>query len=270
MTNQTTNVIPTIPPHQRGLDAPDDGRYVAKAEYWAAYYDHPDASYEWNGGILEAKPMATLLQYQLYLWFATLLREYDRIFATMGALMGIETGFTMTVPDLDLPGQLKETVRKPDIAYIRHDNPVSWGEDERSYKGICDLCVEVLSDSQQSEITRDTETKRDEYEFAGVQEYYILDEADRYTKFYRRNATGLYVEIQPDAEGVIRSTVLPSFQFRQRDLRLKPSLEALATDPIYQGFVLLQYQDALQRANTLDAALQEALAELARLRGEGK
>ena len=27
-------------------DAPDDGRYVSKAEYWATYYDHADASYK--------------------------------------------------------------------------------------------------------------------------------------------------------------------------------------------------------------------------------
>ena len=253
-------------PHDLHTYQPALDWQVTKAEYWATYYEHPDASYEWNGGILEAKPMATILQYQLYLWFATLLKAYSEVYAGEGLLMGSETGFTMTVPDLKLPGQFKETVRKPDIAYVRHDNPVGWGQHERSYRGICDLCIEVLSDSQPSEIERDTKTKKAEYEFAGVQEYYILDEEDRYTKFYQRTATGNYVEIQANAEGVIRSAVLPGFQFRKRDLRDKPALETLATDAVYQGYVLLKYQGALAREKALATELQQALAELARLR----
>lgn len=299
-------------------DAPDHGRFVTKAEYWTTYYEHPDASYEWNGGYLEAKPMPNPQQYKLFLWFVALLKEYTEVHDN-GLMMGLETGFTMTVPSLKLPGELKETVRKPDVAFIRHDNPTKWGMDERSYRGICDLCVESLSDSHQSEIDRDTKVKKAEYEFAGVQEYFILDEENRYTKFYRRMRNGKYVEIAPDATGVIRSTALPGFQFRQRDLLTKPPLEKLALDAPYQGYVLLAYQAALanvetqrrqaeverrraeaeqrraeaeqrraereqrraereqrraeaerQRADTLNGELQQALAELARLRSEGK
>lgn len=267
-------------------DAPDHGRFVTEEEYWATFYEHPDASYEWNGGYLEAKPMPTPPQYKLFLWFVALLHEYNERLDT-GLLMGLETGFTMTVPSLTLPGRLKKTVRKPDVALIRHDNPIPWGMDERSYKGICDLCVEVLSDSHQAEIDSDVKEKLIEYEFAGVQEYYILDEEHRYTKFYQRNGVGKYVEIQPDRQGIIRSTVLPGFQFRQRDMRSKPSLETLARDPAYQGYVLLDYQKSLlqaeaaqqraiaeqqradaeqQRADALNAELQQARAELAKLR----
>ncbi len=41
--------------------APDEGRRVSKEEYWARWYENPyphiDVSYEWNNGILEAKPL---------------------------------------------------------------------------------------------------------------------------------------------------------------------------------------------------------------------
>ena len=38
--------------------APDDGKRVTLEEYWRDYYDH-EHNYEWNHGILEAKPMPT-------------------------------------------------------------------------------------------------------------------------------------------------------------------------------------------------------------------
>lgn len=253
-------------------DAPDDGRYVSKAEYWATYYNHADASYEWNDGYLEAKPLSTPLQYNLYLWFLILLKQYIQVYQT-GQLMGLETGFTMTVPDLKLPGRYKETVRKPDIAVIHHDNQVPWGETDHSYAGICDLCIEVLSDSSKYEIERDTKTKKAEYAFAGVQEYYILDPSDEHMHFYVRTATGQYEEIVPDAEGIIRSTILPGFQFRLNDLHRLPNLETLALDVVYQNYVLRHYQAAVARAEaeaaarrTAEEALALAKAELARLR----
>jgi hypothetical protein len=98
-------------------DAPDDGRYVTKEEYWANYYTHADASYEWNNGYLEAKPVSTLMQYRLFLWFLKLLHEYVTYYDN-AELMSLETGFTMTVPDPDKGGALKEVVRKPDLAAI--------------------------------------------------------------------------------------------------------------------------------------------------------
>lgn len=64
--------------------------------------------------------------------------------------------------------------------------------------------------------------------------------------FYQRMAVGAYIEMEPDADGVIRSQILPGFQFWRRDLKRLPSLEELALDPVYQGYVLLQYQAATQ------------------------
>ena len=229
------------------LAAPDEGRYVSKAEYWANYYTHDDASYEWNNGYLEAKPLTTPVQYRLFFWFLKLLHEYVTVYGNAD-LMSLETGFTLTVPNPDVPGTLKETVRKPDLAAIRHDNPIQWGEHDHSYKGICDLCLESLSDSSIKEILRDTKIKKSEYAFVGVREYYILDPTNAHMHFYQLAPTGDYIEIQPDAQGVIHSTVLPGFQFRLADLQRLPELEDLALDEVYQGYVLLRYRAAVEQA----------------------
>lgn len=227
-------------------DAPDEGRYVTKAEYWTNYYTHEDASYEWNNGYLEAKPLSTLNQYRLFLWFLKLLHEYVTFYEN-AELMSLETGFTMTIPDPDIPGAMKEVVRKPDLAAILRTNPVQWGERDHSYQGICDLCIESLSDSNMAVVLRDTKIKKSEYAFAGVQEYYILDPEDKYMVFYARSANGDYIEIQPDADGVIHSKILPGFQFRLSDLERLPLLEELVADDVYY-YVMPAYRAALHRA----------------------
>lgn len=161
-------------------------------------------------------------------------------------------------------------MRKPDIAVIRYDNATLWGETERSYRGICDLCIESLSDSTKGEVERDTKVKKTEYELAGVQEYYILDPAAEHMRFYQRNASGQYVEIAPDPEGVIRSAVLPGFQFRLHDLYRLPTPEMLALDEVYQGYMLLHYQAALiqSEAERQRAEEERRRAEMERQRAE--
>ena len=252
------------------LVAPDHGRYVTKEEYWAVWYE-AKPSYEWNNGYLEVKPMPNPIQLQLFHWFLELMRQYVAV-AQNATLMSLETGFTMRVPDPDQPHALKEVVRKPDLAAILHTNPVTWGADERSYRGTCDLCIEAISDSSKEEILRDIKIKKSEYEFAGVQEYYILDPSGANLHFYEQAPTGGYVEMQPDPEGVIRSKVLPGFQFRHSDLKRQRSLETLALDDVYRGFVLLRYQAAEARAIAAEARAtaerQRAAAERQRAAAE--
>lgn len=226
-------------------DAPDHGRYVTREEYWERWYE--GTVYEWNNGYLEAKPMSTPIQFDLYSWFLQLLLQFKLAFQST-QIMALETGFTMKVPDPDNPGQLKEVTRKPDIGAVLLTKPILWEADHRSYHGICDLCIESMSDSSPSEILRDTEIKFAEYEFSGVKEYYILDPSQRHMHFYALNQFGVYEEIMPDHRGVIQSTVLAVFQFRLADLDTMPSLEELALDEVYQDYVLLKYQAAERRA----------------------
>ncbi len=228
---------------------PAHGLHVSEAVYWARYYETADGSYEWNNGVLEEKPLPDYRRIAMYGWFLTLLRSYLEV-NPIAKLLHLEMGFRLAMAD-------KTTIRKPDLFVVRNDNPVPLRETDRSYHGICDLCVESLSDSSREESERDTVVKKREYAVVGVQEYYILD-PDGQMAFYRRNDAGAYETLPADAEGVIRSSVLPGFQFRVADLYLMPPQETMAEDPVYRHFVLLKLQAEMQRAEVAEERAEVA------------
>ena len=249
-------------PPQVNRFAPDDGRRVSKAEYWDKWYENPypdiDVSYEWNNGILEAKPLPNPPQIRQYRWFYTLMGCFVQS-NPIAELINLETGVTLTLMDAQERAENWEVVRKPDIGVIRHDNPAPWGaREQRAYDGVCDMCVEEISDSTLAEVRRDTEEKKRDYALAGVKEYYILDPDDLYMRFYRLAADRRYEEIQPDAAGVIRSHVLPGFQFRREDLLTLPDLAELALDEVYAGYVIPDFHDAVTRAEKAEERAEKA------------
>ncbi len=244
--------------------APDEGRYVSLEEYWNTWYEHPyihiDVSYEWSNGRLEAKPVPAQPQRRLYKWFFSILDSFVNTYP-IAELIYLETGFRLTMADLETSSGAREAVRKPDIGVVRKDNPMRLESHERSYRGVCDMCVEAISDSSSSEVRRDTVEKMKDYALAGVREYFILDPSGRHMHFYRLIGDGRYAEIEPDVRGVVRSGVLPGFQFRLRDLKQQRSLEELALDEVYGGYVLREYQAemaARQKAEGQVAAEAEA------------
>ena len=244
--------------------APDHGRRVSKEEYWARWYENPypdmDVSYEWNNGILEAKPPSNAPQIRQYRWFFTLFTCYIQSHP-IAKFICLETGVSMTVLDAGEPSGKWEVVYKPDIGVVLNDNPAPWGAVElRAFEGVCDMIVEEVSDSTLAEVRRDTEEKRRGYALAGVKEYFILDPADRYMRFYRLTADRRYAQIRPGAGGVIRSQVLPGFQFRRRDLLDLPDLEELALDELYAGYVIPSLHGAVNRAEAAEQRAEEEAA----------
>jgi Uma2 family endonuclease len=205
----------------------EDGRYVTEEQYWAEYYEDPDFHYEWNNGRLEEKPVGDYVQYRLYFWFINLLNDFLYI-SPIARMIGLEMGFRMALPH-------KTVIRKPDLGVVLDSNPVPLGDRDRSYKGVFDLCIESVSTSSKHETERDTIVKKNEYAAGGVAEYYILDEAGGETAFYRL-VSGVYVPL-PLQDGVIRSTILPGFQFRLADLYRLPEPPEMVEDTVYQGFV---------------------------------
>ena len=265
--------------------APDDGRYVTLEEYWAKWYENPypdiDVSYEWNNGRLEAKPLPNEPQLDLYNWFLELLRRFISTHA-IAKLINLETGFVLTIEDPDEPSGQREAVRKPDIGVILNSNPVPWGGvDRRHFAGVCDMVVESVSDSAPAEVFRDTEEKRRDYALAGVKEYFVLDPSGEHMRFYRLITGGRYEEIQPGAEGIIGSDVLPGLQFRWKDLERQPDIEDLALNDVYSGFVIPKLQIAVTKAEAearradseaaaRQAAEQQAAAEAQRADSEAQ
>ena len=253
---------------------------VSEAEYWKVYYEHPDVQYEWNNGLLEEKPMPDFLSISLYRWFSRLLEEYLTVFP-FGQIMILEMGFRLEL------GKKKVSIRKPDLAVILHSNPVEGKPLDRSFRGVCDLCIEFLSDSTPAEIERDTVHKKEEYAKVGVAEYYILDRLHHHTAFYFLNQQGVYEKMKHQEPGVIHSRVLDRFAFRLEDLEKQVAFETLIEDPLYQPFLLKSFQqerqekeqERQQKENALQREEQErqqkeqereqkeeALAEVERLR----
>ncbi|MBF0286421.1 MAG: Uma2 family endonuclease [SAR324 cluster bacterium] len=231
---------------------------VSESAYWQAYYEHPDCQYEWNNGLLEEKPMPDFLSIALYRWFLQLLEEYFKVFP-VGQLMGLEMGVRLEFGE-------KVIIRKPDLAVILNENPCKTNPEDRSFRGVCDLCIEFLSDSSFSEVERDTVVKKEEYAKAGVSEYYILDRLGRHTYFYRLNEQGFYERLDAAEHGVIHSTVLKNFSFRLQDLEGQIPFEALVDNPLYQPFLLKSLQQERQQKEQERQQKEQSLAEVERLR----
>ncbi|MDM8522173.1 Uma2 family endonuclease [Desulfococcaceae bacterium HSG8] len=239
----------------------EDGLPVSEEEYWEEYYEMSDRNYEWNNGILEEKPVADYLSFLMYKWFLSLLNKYFRN-NPIGEIVGLGIGFR-----LFLSGNT--SIRKPDLAVVLNSNPVPIKPYDISYGSIFDMCFEFMSDRTRKATERDTVTKKSEYCRGGVNEYFIFDSKRKETAFYRLVGK-FYTEIRPLPGGVIRSGVLPGFQFRLNDLYRRPDFTELTDDPVYKSYVLKEYQaqrlaaeEAKQRAEKA-----ERRAEKERMRAE--
>jgi Uma2 family endonuclease len=236
----------------------EQGKRVSAEEYVRQYAEHPDFNYEWNAGILQEKPVSTIAQLRLYRWFLQILSYYLEVNRLAEAAM-FEFLAEMEAGD-------KLIKRKPDLLLVRHDNPIPLQDDDESYAGVCDLCVELLSTSNQANIDRDIKEKKAEYAAAGVHEYLILDREQDHMQFYRLTASGEYAAVAPDADGVVAFESLPGFQFRWADLLLRPPLRVLVEDPVYNHYILPEYEILKRR---VEQAEQRAERYAAQLRAHG-
>ncbi|MDM8561435.1 Uma2 family endonuclease [Candidatus Parabeggiatoa sp. HSG14] len=234
--------------------SPPAERLVSEAEYWEKYYDYPDKTYEWNNGLLEEKAVSEFSTILMSDWFSELLGYFLKTHPIAKKTF-LEMGFKFT-------SSQKGKVRRPDLGIILNSNPVPVLLADRSYQGIYDICIEAISDSTQKDITRDISDKKREYAAAGVKEYYILDGQARYTKYYRLNTSGIYVPIKPLKGGIIKSKVLPDFQFRIDDLYNHPLPEEMIEDSVYQGFVLPGYTQEKRARKEAEQRAEQAQNEI--------
>lgn len=231
-------------------------KFVSEQEYWDKYYE-AEIAYEWNNGKLEEKPVSDYATGEIYQWFLTLLTYY----------LDTRPIARKTVLDLGFRMQLakKTVIRKPDLGIVRNDNPVPLHDLDCTYQGVFDLCVEALSTTGKEGKERDTKDKKEEYGAGGVPEYYILHHEKKYQAFYTLDDSGLYVPVKT-TDGIVRSRVLPGFQFRVRDLTLRPGPEKMMRDALYQDFVLPGW-----RADKMKAEAETTRAEAeARARAEAE
>lgn len=252
--------IATTPEIREPASAPG---FIPESVYWRDYYGQSDTVYEWSDGCLEEKPVSDYETCQIYNWFMKLLALFLET-RPVAAAASLDMGFRLALPD-------KVAVRRPDLGVVLHSNTVPLAAKDMSYRGVFDLCVEALSDSDKIQKERDTVVKKAEYAAAGVKEYFILHDSDE-RAFYTLH-DGVYVPLPPGDAGMIQSRVLPGFQFRVEDLLLRPASEEMMEDPVYRDFVLpmwgrerAQLQRETARRREAEQRAQAAEAEITRLR----
>jgi Uma2 family endonuclease len=101
--------------------------------------------------------------------------------------------------------------REPDLIFISHHNLPNLTEEQ--FQGGPDLIVEIISPHS---VTEDRVRKFNQYEQAGVREYWLIDPRPRQQQadFYLLGADKNYHPAPLDEEGCYRSTVLPNFWLR--------------------------------------------------------
>ena len=217
---------------------------ISESLYWEKYYE--DTPYEWDNGVLEEKPVSDALALDMHSWITEVLTHYNKVNHSY-RMMTLEMGFRMKIPS-NIMGTDDDyvVIHKPDIGLVSNANVVALKDLDIKYSGTVDVCIEILSDCNRQNIERDTVTKKRNYSLGGVQEYFILDAKNNYTRLYRLNKSGEYVDIKP-INGVIKSKVFNGLQFRVNDLYRRPSLEEMSEDNVYKKFILPFYQEEKQK-----------------------
>ena len=93
---------------------------------------------------------------------------------SLGVLLGAETGFKI--------GRSPDTVRAPDIAFIRKERILETGRTDKFWPGAPDLAVEVLSPS---DTVYDVEEKVTNWLGAGAQMVWVLNPRQRTVHVHR-------------------------------------------------------------------------------------
>ena len=164
---------------------------ISFEEFLARYSD--GSHVEWVDGEVIPMAAASLPHFRLTLFLATLLKRFTKHHA-LGEIAG--DPYVMKLGP-GLPG------RAPDVAFVAtahlallHTNFLD---------GPADLVIEVVSPDNPD---RDYITKFQEYEAAGVLEYWIVDQRLQQARFYQLQ-DGKYHEVLPDENGIYHSAQLP-------------------------------------------------------------
>lgn len=140
-------------------------------------------------------------------WHQQLVLLVSRLFAEAGRGIG-----EVAVAPLDVRLSDRDSVQ-PDVLFIRNENFGILAADGR-ITGAPDIVVEIVSATS---ARIDRVRKFALYERAAVPEYWILDYRDR-TVVINELRDGRYHAIAADADGRIRSRILPSLAVSADDL----------------------------------------------------
>lgn len=105
---------------------------------------------------------------------------------------------------------------EPDVGYVRPENAAL--VEETRINGAPDIAVEIVAHDSRD---RDYGEKREAYEAAGVEEYWIIDPLQKRCEFLRL-ADGSYEVVSLENNTIFRSSVIPGFWLKVDWLLAKP------------------------------------------------
>jgi Uma2 family endonuclease len=134
-------------------------------------------------------------------------KRHQLLVSFLGALIQLWTedrklGLSLIAP-FQMKLSLRPSGREPDVLFIASERLRLL---QNNYlDGGADLAIEVISPDSR---TRDRRDKYQEYEQAGVREYWIIDPIRQQAQFYRLNSAGAFCQIAVGDDGIYHSDVL--------------------------------------------------------------
>jgi Uma2 family endonuclease len=180
----TPNVSPQIPPN-----VPNDKISYQKFLEW----NGEEGWFEWIDGEV-IKMSNPSLRHQLLSGFLSAVLKFF--------VESKNCGQVITAP-FQIKFDFRPSGRQPDIMFVSNENLHRL---KKQYvDGTADLIIEIVSPES---ISRDTQEKFEEYEKAGVKEYWIIDYRTRTAAFYGFDETGKYKQLFIATDGKFESKVL--------------------------------------------------------------
>lgn len=168
--------------------------YITFEEFIALGETEP--RYEWVDGELEEPASCSYFHEDLFLFLAMILRGYVKKHK-LGVIIGSD--FAMRVTTI-------RRGREPDLIFVAEARRHLFS---KTYlDGAPDLAIEIISNESQF---RDRVTKFNEYEIAGIREYWLISPEEKQAEFYRLNENGKYETVEIGENGVFNSEVITDF-----------------------------------------------------------
>lgn len=162
-------------------------------EEFLVEYDGQYAEYV-DGEVIEN--MSVTQRHDLLVGFLRTILTFYTDTKKLGRICGEPYQMKMVLGD-------KTKGREPDMFFVKTENLERIGE--QFFEGAADLVIEVISPES---VIRDTQDKFEEYEKAGVNEYWIIDPNRRTAIFYGFDEKGKYKQLAIEADGKFESFVV--------------------------------------------------------------
>ena len=184
-----------IAEYERMYGQAHPGRRMSEREF-DAWRDEKTRA-EWVDGEVEMMAPVSVEHDDLVWWLRTVLRLYAQA-KGLGSVHG---------PEVIVRLALIRRKRLPDVMFVSKERASI--VKTKKIDGVPDLIIEVVS---LESAERDYLDKFEDYQRAGVREYWIVDPIRKECRFHRLSDTKLYKQIIPDND-TYETPLLPLFKF---------------------------------------------------------